>query len=284
MYSPTDIFNLCVELSEGRPISDPARCQTSTSNLEGSQGSGTVSLNRHGSNRKSGARFNRHRSSRNLTESDQKFSKLGLQMAMREFHGHSFLSEECIDVIFESLDTDKDGWIDQREFLSCITMVNEGDDEDDFLEDFSGFSGHESNNANEDEDVEAAGNKPVTMGRRTSWLSGDKEEMEAPDLKPKKKRVSILSKLSNRSGISSAASNSTTARSRTVAEQRQLFGTGKKQAGGVGDESKDFVRNSREIIKTWQMLYCGGSAPVVNNLKNIHDEYGIDLKIEKFDW
>jgi len=136
-----------------------------------------------------------------------------------------------------------------------------------------------------EEDVEAAGYKPVTVGRRTSWLSGDNEEMGAPDLKPKKKRASILSKLSNQTGRSSGgASNSSTARSRTVAEQRQLFGTGKKQAGDVGDESKDFVRNSREIIKTWQMLYCGGSAPVVNNLKNIHNEYGIDLKIEKFDW
>ena len=37
-------------------------------------------------------------------------------------------------------------------------------------------------------------------------------------------------------------------------------------------------------LATWQMLYCGGSQPVVNALDDIYRKYGIKLRIEKFDW
>ena len=39
-----------------------------------------------------------------------------------------------------------------------------------------------------------------------------------------------------------------------------------------------------EQIARWQMLYCGGSKPVVDALEAIRDEFGIKLKVEKFDW
>jgi len=37
-------------------------------------------------------------------------------------------------------------------------------------------------------------------------------------------------------------------------------------------------------IATWQMLYCGGSQPVVDSLKAIELSYGLKLRVEKFDW
>ena len=39
-----------------------------------------------------------------------------------------------------------------------------------------------------------------------------------------------------------------------------------------------------EIKETWQMMYCGGAAPVLAGLKQIRDKYKIDLEVESFDW
>ncbi|CAB9515447.1 NADPH oxidase 4 [Seminavis robusta] len=49
-------------------------------------------------------------------------------------------------------------------------------------------------------------------------------------------------------------------------------------------KSDDNNYASKHKLDTWQMLYCGGSAPVVESLEMINKKYGIDLKIEKFDW
>jgi len=37
-------------------------------------------------------------------------------------------------------------------------------------------------------------------------------------------------------------------------------------------------------LATWQVLYCGGSQPVVDSLKAVERSYGIKLRVEKFDW
>lgn len=36
--------------------------------------------------------------------------------------------------------------------------------------------------------------------------------------------------------------------------------------------------------KNWSMLYCGGSAPVLSQLKDYKKKFGIHLSVEKFDW
>ena len=36
--------------------------------------------------------------------------------------------------------------------------------------------------------------------------------------------------------------------------------------------------------KTWNILYCGGSTPVLNQLKTFKRKFGIGLSVEKFDW
>ena len=54
-----------------------------------------------------------------------------------------------------------------------------------------------------------------------------------------------------------------------------------------GDYRKvvDFVRAvGVERLVTWQMLYCGGSQPVVDALESVEREYGVKLRVEKFDW
>ena len=34
----------------------------------------------------------------------------------------------------------------------------------------------------------------------------------------------------------------------------------------------------------WNMLYCGGSQPVLDQLKDFKHKFGIALSVEKFDW
>ena len=36
--------------------------------------------------------------------------------------------------------------------------------------------------------------------------------------------------------------------------------------------------------RNWNMLYCGGSQPVLNQLKAFKHKFGIGLSVEKFDW
>merc|ERR1711933_347768 len=47
--------------------------------------------------------------------------------------------------------------------------------------------------------------------------------------------------------------------------------------GHLQGEGKFAARN-------WNMLYCGGSQPVVDQLKAFKRKFGIGLSVEKFDW
>ena len=38
------------------------------------------------------------------------------------------------------------------------------------------------------------------------------------------------------------------------------------------------------LFATWQMLYCGGSQPVVDALRGIERDFRVQLRTEKFDW
>lgn len=40
----------------------------------------------------------------------------------------------------------------------------------------------------------------------------------------------------------------------------------------------------RQMVDSWQMLYCGGAAPVVEELRRVSKELGISLKVESFNW
>jgi hypothetical protein len=40
----------------------------------------------------------------------------------------------------------------------------------------------------------------------------------------------------------------------------------------------------KELIDSWQIMYCGGAAPVVKSLMEINDKYSIPVKVESFAW
>ena len=42
--------------------------------------------------------------------------------------------------------------------------------------------------------------------------------------------------------------------------------------------------DSQFSAKHWSLLYCGGSQPVVDQLKDFKHKFGIGLSVEKFDW
>jgi len=63
------------------------------------------------------------------------------------------------------------------------------------------------------------------------------------------------------------------------------------KSGSKEDKNKEsyetqqkYMKENKDILKTWEMLYCGGSKPIVDSLKHVSKEYEIDLRIEKFDW
>lgn len=44
------------------------------------------------------------------------------------------------------------------------------------------------------------------------------------------------------------------------------------------------VRDTERDYGNWQILYCGGTAAVVKTVKKMHDELGVGVSIESFDW
>jgi len=58
-----------------------------------------------------------------------------------------------------------------------------------------------------------------------------------------------------------------------------------RSTSGWSRRPEEFLNQvSSEQLGTWQMLYCGGSQPVVEALASVQREYGIKLRVEKFDW
>ena len=52
-----------------------------------------------------------------------------------------------------------------------------------------------------------------------------------------------------------------------------------------GGSMMDVGREERKhMTDAWQIMYCGGAAPVVKTLEEIKEKYGIPLKIESFAW
>merc|ERR1711937_25709 len=44
------------------------------------------------------------------------------------------------------------------------------------------------------------------------------------------------------------------------------------------------LTTKNSLTKTWQTLYCGGSAPVIKDLTAISHKLGMSFRVEKFDW
>ena len=50
------------------------------------------------------------------------------------------------------------------------------------------------------------------------------------------------------------------------------------------ESADEFGIKSKFSAKNWNMLYCGGSQPVLDQLKDFKHKFGIALSVEKFDW
>jgi hypothetical protein len=51
------------------------------------------------------------------------------------------------------------------------------------------------------------------------------------------------------------------------------------------DEAMAAVAELRKsIFETWGIMYCGGSAPIINDLRTVSTQYGINLALESFSW
>jgi hypothetical protein len=73
----------------------------------------------------------------------------------------------------------------------------------------------------------------------------------------------------------------------TFEDMEAGFSTGKTGGFDAATYSSDqFIAlvGGPEVLSRWQMLYCGGSQPVLNKLREVSGKYGVALRDEKFDW
>ncbi len=68
---------------------------------------------------------------------------------------------------------------------------------------------------------------------------------------------------------------------------RGMFQSMQKETSSSKDDfgiKKHLCGDGKYAAKNWSMLYCGGSAPVLSQLKDYKNKFGINLSVEKFDW
>ena len=71
------------------------------------------------------------------------------------------------------------------------------------------------------------------------------------------------------------------------ATARDLFQSKRTMSSNDLDEfgiKQHLCGGGKFSAKNWSMLYCGGSAPVLSQLKDFKNKYCINLSVEKFDW
>ena len=83
-------------------------------------------------------------------------------------------------------------------------------------------------------------------------------------------------------------------RANAAAARRDILFQSKRNSCGVLDSTRFSRQQSIEESQTkehlrtngknWSMLYCGGSKPVLDDLKKYKHKFGIGLAVEKFDW
>ena len=59
---------------------------------------------------------------------------------------------------------------------------------------------------------------------------------------------------------------------------------------GAGVDTNDSVEQfindigGRSTFSRWSLLYCGGAKSVADDLSKLSKVYGVDLRVESFDW
>lgn len=160
--------------------------------------------------------------------------------------------EDEIKNAFDKMDANKDGFIEREEFTLFFKARAE-------VKPVSGTTGTDDI---EGLNVPAYGNEWIAKKLKTQVAE------EAGYITKKNIKESP-----NETSISTMAKS---IKDKTVARD--------KASEQLLSNQVQFVLDSPELVATWKMLYCGGSAPIVNQLKAISDEFHIELDIEKFDW
>ena len=69
---------------------------------------------------------------------------------------------------------------------------------------------------------------------------------------------------------------------------REMFEASKKhQSEQQKDEfgiKKHLQGDGKFSAKNWNILYCGGSQPVLDQLRDFKRKFGVGLSVEKLDW
>ena len=169
-----------------------------------------------------------------------------LEGFIRLFIHHGFeSSREDLKEQYDRIDTDGNGVIDKEEFEALVLRISED-------------------------------------GLVRSPVSGEKS--------PQRPASCSVSPTRSRA-ISPTRSLSVESRLSSLGSEDTHFTTRIPFVGEPAEESRE-QRDSKlavyelesEIKETWQMMYCGGAAPVLAGLKQIRDKYKIDLEVESFDW
>jgi len=100
-----------------------------------------------------------------------------------------------------------------------------------------------------------------------------KEQFRVASSKPKGRQVTVK----KRTGAQGALDRVTDAAG-------ALMMSSAKENAKSADAEAFVTKIGVQRLATWQMLYCGGSQPVVDALESIQADYGLSLRIEKFDW
>lgn len=172
-------------------------------------------------------------------------------LAVQDFFGNITYSPEEIMDVFNKIDKKGQGYIMEDDFFDFFDQVT--------LE----------NNFNNNGEDEEHGKKTV------SWI----EEIDHNNGNTDVTRSSIDNSLSRKGKRFRKSEFISTKPKKTDTKDEKP-----SEMDLIADEQMAYIRSHPEEVKTWQMLYCGGSAPIIKNLKEISEKYDIDFSIEKFDW
>ena len=260
--SPTEFSDLCIEAS----IFSVAERQRSSKRSRGF-GDGTKSVRPTLSFLRTSNYSSIRQSVRHI---ERVITKEGLLTGLNEYIGRHDFDMEDMDAIFMRFDKNRDGVLNRSEFTNILVTLDE--------------DGNSQSSLESESEIEKS--KHIKMTRRASWTEG-------------------LSNTSPSRARPSSGSRSSMPTLNAGHNARATFAP-----EGISDEHADavsYLKKNAGVLKTWEvsscpdeylnksfhidlivyftkMLYCGGSAPVVANLKDVSNKYNIDLRIEKFDW
>ncbi len=183
----------------------------------------------------------------------------GLDAMIVKFLGGigEYSNSEMVE-LFQKIDTDGSGFIDQAEFEEFVTLAT----------------------------------KDEFKRGRTAWLQEAKTKVENKST-VQVSSFSLVQRSSKRllADTSESMMKTITEHNTVRSSSHHLAQTGKFKSV-LGDEGTieyvktiaDNTDDNGNPLEDWSVFYCGGSNKIKADLKEISRKYGIDFAVEKFDW